>query len=199
MTHTERNIYYAFMLLCILAVVGLLSSCGGWESINIQEGRHARFSATPQVHNWRAFKVVFTEESKYLHNNVNQYDWNKLRGFYSVQACIPASYADCGMIGWRWNPDIDSFQVTPYTHFDCNTRPKWEDGINVALGDTFLVQIEATDKWRYWIEVEETHHFVHPRNKDAKLFKQMNGYFGGDEKAPHKITYYVKDLKQKQW
>lgn len=135
---------------------------------------------------------MFTEDSKYNHGNEDQYDWNKLWGMYSLQPCWPMSHADCGMIGWRWNPEYNRFEVTPYTHSSCGER-LWVDPIPVK--STMYASITAADKWYYHIRVDGvSYYYEHPRTKRARLFKQMNGYFGGNLPAPKDVTYYIQEL-----
>ncbi|MBR9920298.1 MAG: hypothetical protein GYB31_05605 [Bacteroidetes bacterium] len=200
MAYKEKSGYYMILAICMVGVVLIMTSCGGWQEINFKAGRHGRFSATPQVHNWRVFEAKFTDQSKYVHGTVDQWDWNKLRGFYSLQVCNPVAYDDCGMIGWRYLPDTNMFQITPYTHYQCGEKPTYMDGINVLVDKPFTVQIVADTAWRYWIDTGDSlYTFTHPRTKHARVFKQMNGWFGGSTPTPHAVGFYVRDLKEKEW
>lgn len=85
-----------------------------YESACIPKGRHNRLRLPKRAKEIDMY-FRFTEDSKYNHGNENQLDFNKLIG---RKKCLVRPHRNSDMVGWRYNPDKDQFELLAYRHIN---------------------------------------------------------------------------------
>jgi hypothetical protein len=137
----------------------------------------------------------FDESHKYLFpDNPNQYDWNKLYGWKGEYF---KPMFNTGMVGWRWNPDINMFQIIPYFHVGSSAHT-FSDAyiINVpinttakatfnSIGNSMTITLECNG-------VLSTHSVQ--LSKIYPKFYKIIPWFGGQEVAPHAMRFNIKSI-----
>lgn len=149
---------------------------------------------------------MFTESCKYHFKNADgtthddQWDWNKLTGIgFSIDAMD-----DAAMIGWRFNPDTDRFELGAYAH-----------GVS-KKGDRemveFCVEIEAEEKFSvrvlfmgndqiFFFEIEAGGFIISDFRSDnicigtrkkRGLGYAITNWFGGQQTPPHDMEMFFK-------
>jgi hypothetical protein len=133
----------------------------------------------------------FTENNKYIFNNENQYDWNKLYG-WKGEYFKPRF--NTGMVGWRWNPQIQMFQIIPYFHIGSSAHT-FDDAyiINVPVNTIAKAQIKIEGK-AITITLEcnnvvASHYQI--LSKEYSKFYKIIPWFGGQEKCPHTMKFQI--------
>lgn len=131
----------------------------------------------------KTFKVsvLFGEKAKYLIEGEDQWDWNKLTG---ISYSFPATRRSF-MIGWRYNPKKDKFELTWYVH-DKDGRRYGEPILSV--GKVARVDIEVKVKRK---------HLEYTFGKKKTIKVPFRGYrvfgyiihpwFGGTSAAPQNV------------
>jgi hypothetical protein len=136
-----------------------------------------------------SFNFRFTEDMKYFIEGENQFDFNKLIGW---KGKFFTPRWDTAMIGWRWNPLTDCFEVVPYWHVGSRAYDfDMSKMIQVKAGDFIsVVFIMLSGIGR--IEIAQGNTLV----TDERIFSQkygkfwkINPWFGGNESAPKTLTF----------
>ncbi|MFY0591914.1 hypothetical protein [Roseivirga sp.] len=135
------------------------------------------------------FSARFDNSARYdLHNN-NQQDINKLMGFSEAN-----QHHQDGSIrfGWRYDKAQDMVEIFAYAYRD---KQLYYEGITmVEIGQTAVYRIVVNPS-SYYLEVDGVSLVLDREQKEQKGFYYMlYPYFGGDEKAPHDIHIYIKEL-----
>lgn len=190
-------------ILLITLSLSILAGCG-YKQINFKEGKHSRFLAIggPNIKGWRAANVIFSEWSKYnTPETVDSLDYHKLFGFGSITLDC-GLHGDVGMVGWRYNEHVDSFELTAYTHYDCDEKPQhaYDDYMmRVGVGERVTCYIEAGEGyWGYVLATAaDTLKVNHHRVRGAIMFKNVDGWIGGSYAATSDLAYYIDYLHKK--
>lgn len=114
------------------------------------------------------YEFEFTESCKYVHDPKENYQksWNKLCG---VQLKWSDPHIVTMMAGWRYNPEKDLFEITPYQH-DKKIYPNvirnakiWEKEHlwSFKVGERFIIKIEVFEN-----------HFGFTMNDEYLLFEK---------------------------
>ncbi len=153
----------------------------------------------PQIYlgekNYFELRVKFTDSCRYNLFNVNQSDINKLWGI-SFGSINP--HLNSIRIGWDYNIDKDQIDLysyyyilgVRYTKFLCSLEINTYYSIELFLMDnSFDINVELY--YQYDQNIYQQFDFTYP---DTKLGVYLFPYFGGDEKATHKM---IIDLKVK--
>ncbi len=159
----------------------------------IKKGTHYAlpFSERPWVKKINAV-VTFSEESKYSLDHTNQGDWNKLTGI-SFNRLNPTKNAI--LIGWRYNPTEDVFEVAPYLNINGrhvaadSTSNNWEISKS-RIEESVWIYI-GYDK----IQINNWTLNVSGYLKTNFLTSyRIQPWFGGDSSSPHDIEFNLKYL-----
>lgn len=148
------------------------------------------------------FKAMFLEESKYILPNLDgsegfspdQWDWNKLCGLFFHP--FNTRYNTL-MIGWRYNPLLDLFELNFYTHVQGKTL--YTDTVATAKPeDTLMIDMDMDyNKHRatIWLSVIPKKLSAHTvRMHDVQFEKlgwycnEISHYFGGNRPAPTDVV-----------
>jgi hypothetical protein len=174
------------------------------RKITIKKGRHLSNQLTG-IHLMSTgvrFEVMFTEESKYILEGEDQYDWNKLygisHGFFPLVKSYMMHY-NSSRFGWRYNTDFNCYEVTPYYYINgeryfhnnvigvldpnrvyiCEITP-WYDKVVYSITDkesgASILNFESPEK------ITSYHGFIAP------------AYFGGNMPAPKDVSYLFERL-----
>lgn len=149
-------------------------------------------------------KVTFTDSCKYTLTDGDQEDWNKLScgaswGFFPLVKQYMA-HENSSRWGWRYLPDSNIFQITPYFYSD-GVRNYAEtlgiEPINIGHGQEVELIIKPYETYvKYIVKVSGLEVF-------NEMFKQnipsINGwnavaFFGGNKPAPNDIEYELNYL-----
>lgn len=93
--------------------------------------------------------ITFTEESKYILDDVDQGDTNK---GYGVSWNILDNHDIAIMLGWRYNSQLDKFQLTLYWHNGDYPHHNWLTDEQGSL--TYPVEVASGEKVYYTITVD---------------------------------------------
>ena len=133
--------------------------------------------------------VSFDDSCKYVFNDVDQYDINKLFGF-----SYGNHHYNSDRIGWRYLPTEDVFELLTYSYVD-----------GVRIQPISLGKVKSNEKFRVRIKTsiksdKRTVTFELNDNTITKSYKvskvwikyTLGLYFGGNKTSPHKMTvnYY---------
>lgn len=181
-----------FVLLLGLAVTGL--SCeetidGMMEKYTIKTGKHySTYDVELLQSDALTFYAYFDETAEYdLHDEVNQWDTNKLFGFSD---CDSHHHEHSARFGWRWlDGKID---ILAYCYVS-------GERIIEKIGETMpnttnYYQIKLTDTEYQFTFDSET--LSVPRNKpcDRGVYYLLFPYFGGNATAPHDVNIFIERI-----
>ena len=153
--------------------------------------RKVKFHKQPQEVIWN---VRFDDNCNYIIKNADgsvaddQRDWNKLCGlFFSFYSTMQ----NTAMIGWRYNVEKDNIELAPYYHVN-GGRDMFPPLLKVKRGKDFsvILHIDYSKKEYTWVLKKEgvtkshTMKFTHRK----KWCSYINFYFGGNRKAPQRIS-----------
>lgn len=133
--------------------------------------------------------AVFTEESKYLLNPVDQQDWNKLAGItYGLNP-----HQNTSLIGWRWNPALNLFQVAPYfNNRGSNVQPEQREILNIPAEQEFTFNIIKGAVNIYDSNLNTAKRvFKYCGIKTSFLSYRVQHYFGGNQAAPSDVSVII--------
>ena len=123
----------------------------------------------------------------------DQQDWSKLSG---ITFTPWQPQRNTAMAGWRYNNIADSIELTPYFHVNGQRIFKDDPHLSVGVNEPFehVVHLNYETKeitvtiTTPRAELSETHRFTTFR----KWLVQIHPYFGGNKRAPRKITLRVR-------
>jgi hypothetical protein len=99
-----------------------------------------------------------------------------------------------GMIGWRWNPSINMFQIIPYFHVGSSLH---------SFDDNYIINVPTNVLCKGQIKVEgkeitiklECNGILKSQSKllskNYSKFYKIIPWFGGQEKAPHTMYFLI--------
>ena len=147
------------------------------------------------------WNVKFSHLSKYDLSGVDQRDWNKGGG---LSFNFLTNHIDGAMWAWRYNLEDNLFDVGVYCHVDgkrvvSKGLEPWADPNDAEVllkvrTDTMFTVAMVID----WIEKE--YHFTFsvgdhykagadvPFDHDRRFARTIGTWFGGNQKAPHKVS-----------
>lgn len=132
--------------------------------------------------------ATFTEESKYSLSGVDQDDWNKLAGItYTLKP-----HYNTVLIGWRWNPNINMFQVAPYINEKGKSiQPNNNEILNVYLGDEIYFHVFKNRIYLYPSIVSSMRIIKVANFKPSLISYRVQHYFGGNQAAPSDVSVNI--------
>lgn len=159
----------------------------GFKTYIIKKGKH-RSGWRYNTSNSNSFniEVVFDKSAIYETDDpTNQYDVNKLWG---ISDCGNHHHDNSIRFGWRWLND--SLEILWYRRMNGNFE--FEKITNVNIDEVNKMHI-SINKNSYELRVNGVIKTVdRPCSQDFKRYK-LYPYFGGDEKAPHRIKILIKE------
>lgn len=173
----------------------------GMKKITIKKGNHLSYSqpiSIPCILPKDAMYLFsFTEESKYILNNEDQQDWNKLVGFSSgllpTNFTRPAHYNSL-RVGWSYDPIKDSFLVTPYWYENgLRGYLKPEHALELKSNEEFFVDFYQPSPNVLALKIEScrTGHAEEAQiNINSKFGYILPPYFGGNNPAPNDVSFF---------
>lgn len=170
------------------------------KKITIKKGNHLSISQPLSIPcvlpKESCYIFSFTQESKYILNDGDQQDWNKLIG-YSVgllptNGIRPAHYNSI-RVGWSYDPIKDCFLVSPYW-YDQGKRMYHEphEALTVKTNEEFVVEFYKHSNGVFILQIEN---LKSGRMSSAAISLSSNfgyllpPYFGGNKPAPNDISY----------
>jgi hypothetical protein len=139
-----------------------------------------------------AFRAKFSNDCLYDLKNVNNYDINKLFGFSTTLW----HHNQSARVGWRRHDDT-SIEVLTYSYNNHKRIDETLLGI-VKPDQEFTCTIEDTESHYVYTynDGDKFNKVSDPKLSDKVWFKYLLfPYFGGDQKAPHDMTIYLKRIK----
>ncbi len=136
--------------------------------------------------------ALFDESARYIINDVDSLDWNKLIGF----AEDIRFQENSARIGWRWSEPKQKIELGYYCYVKGEINMGWLYDVQIGAPFRFIVT-DDQEKKHYLIDIEGNYKAIpHKRNNDNKKY-WLRPYFGGDKTAPHDIkivfgTYFIK-------
>lgn len=186
----------------IIFLVLIISSCSDLYIVPeshyiIPEGKHSSELANGSLgdklrsikQDRLEFIARFDASARYDLSNDNQHDINKLMGFSEAN-----QHHQEGSIrfGWRYLKDDDRIEILAYAYK--NGQRFYERIAEVEIGESLIYRIELRPS-SYYLEVDGVSMVIDRGVKQQKgLYYMLYPYFGGDEKAPHDIHIYIKEL-----
>lgn len=168
-----------------------------WTDVCVNPGIHPFLPAVANKNDdLVAYGWQFTPASRYNLPYPDIRDYNKLTGAASVRFLQWDARKNSLLVGWRYDPGTDLFELTPYLHvnrepYNVETEPPpgvddWGDwpvyvGVNEEF-ETFLNWETSGALSLTLITDEHTHFFTYPFNADH--IREVNAWFGGNQKAP---------------
>lgn len=152
-------------------------------------------------------KLMFDDSCKYILNNGDQKDWNKLLGFSFGFFPLFKQYMqheNSIRIGWRYNPEKNTIELTPYFYIDGvrnyhETTQGYTEIISLELNKEYILTLLCDVNGGYLkIKDENVCHISFFQFKNHKAYKGYGFnaplYFGGNEPAPQNINILIEDL-----
>lgn len=134
---------------------------------------------------------TFTTDSVYDLKDVDQYDWNKFTGI----AFSPLQHdRNSVMVGWRYNLMTQQFEIAPF--YNVNKERILPDEktevISVPAGETFTYKVDYAGVTISY--GDKTVYKPYPPGLTPNIWTstRVSGWFGGNEVAPRKLSYYLK-------
>lgn len=136
-------------------------------------------------------EVVFSNNCKYIFDDVDRFDINKLFGFSEG-----LHHKNSARFGWLYNPHNDMMELHAYVY---------ADGVR-DLKDTFICAVNFSVSLNLLIEAKEDHYLFTviagsfrntytkkmARGKATKKYGyDLYPYFGGNKKAPHEMDISI--------
>ncbi len=195
-------------------VIALLSfSCQStrtdkdWKIFTHLKGWHGSDPASVQFGKWPEvfqMQVMFDSTCKYLFYNSdgsiaeNQYDYNKAGGWSFDE--VTARKNSC-MIGWRYGPESRKIELTFYHHSQGvavhNSDPVTAVGFRQVATYTMIPNYKTGEVFES-IEaggVVAENSFDMPAIIGTGHGREINCWFGGQEKPPHKMFILKKRIR----
>ena len=188
----------------LLFLTGLLlwSACERYEDLapfkeyKIKRGRHSSLHNSLRLLNSEqlTYDVIFDETAVYETNDPNnQADINKLFGFAD---CNSLHHENSARFGWRWDNVSEQLEILAYVY---------AEGVLTFQSIGF---VELNRAYRYHLLLYDDHYSFEVEgvsttrlemNRGATvcnkgLYYRLWPYFGGDEKAPHDISIFMRRI-----
>jgi len=143
-------------------------------------------------------QFVFTDQARYILPGVDQQDWNKLAG---LSFNLFSNHVHSVMVGWRFNPEIDRFELGFYYHVDGNRVIRRDaEGSEVfavsPVAGMLRVRFEVYDflgKVETSIETDAGIVRDEVGIRTSRRSRVINTWFGGNRSAPNDI-YILRKL-----
>lgn len=184
------------------AIPWLLCICIGCVHPNKDENGFIEYIIEKgnQYSNDRVIKSIDTEELKFIAkfdssaiyttaDTLNQLDINKLYGFIEDQ--LPNDHYNSARIGWRWYHN--ELQLFAYCYNKGTLEPETLiKSVDIGKEISCIIKKEGSN---YVFNVDGSSVTL-PRKSTSPRFtgNRLFPYFGGNEKAPHKIRILIKDI-----
>ena len=131
-------------------------------------------------------KVVFQDSCRYDLKNENQYDWNKLFG---VCFSILGIHMDSVRFGWRYNLQKGIIEICIIIYKDGLVQRLQVAEIDIDKEIDLEISIErVNNQIEVFFFVENLHVGGIVLAPSSVWYFGCGFYFGGDERAPHKIS-----------
>ena len=129
-------------------------------------------------------EVIFTNTCKYILDNGDQEDWNKLFGFCFG---IFGIHTNSARFAWRYSPDTGMIEIAVYCY---------QDGIRtyttvskIKIGEPVWLEIKRNySTISFLVDLNCIHHITLASNKPAF---GCGLYFGGNRRATQNITIKI--------
>jgi hypothetical protein len=141
------------------------------------------------------YGFAFNEGNKYVIEGVDQLDFNKLLG---LKGKILDPKFDTVMVGWRYRPDLDVFEVIPYFHLGSAEH---------HFDESKIVQLKAGEVCYATIVIQGRNVNLILQSENGsqsmdcrvfsgtyKKFGRVASWFGGNCNCPCAMTIEVKIL-----
>jgi hypothetical protein len=202
-------------ILILLSIAAFLLSCSisrvdqDWKVYKHPKGWHLADPVTAQFGKWPdifQMQVKFDSTCKYVFYTStgaiaeNQYDYNKAGGWSFDE--LSAQKNSC-MMGWRYGIESRKIELTFYHHSKGvaihHTDPVQAIGFNQVATYTMIPNYSTGEIYET-IEVDGVtagNSFNMPEitNRKNQIGREINCWFGGQEKAPHKMYILKKRIK----
>lgn len=150
-----------------------------------------------------AYTVRFDESCTYTLPGVDQRDWNKGGG---LSFDLFTNNTDSAMWAWRWSPDRDKMQLTAYAHVEGKRviaktiqGPDQTDGevlAEVEIGQNVDISIDIdriSGRYNYLFSTGDARAYTWlPFEHKKRTGRTIGLWFGGNRKAPQKISVFLK-------
>lgn len=137
-----------------------------------------------------AFTARFDKTVRYDLGNKNQEDINKLMGFSD---CNSLHHENSVRFGWRYSLEKDLVEIFSYSY--TNGALSYQHMGDVAIDETVRYQIQIIDnKFHLLLNGEVEQEVERGASCDVGLYYKLYPYFGGDEKSPHDISIFIKEI-----
>lgn len=136
-----------------------------------------------------SFTARFDETARYDLGNKNQFDINKLMGFSDANSLHQENSI---RFGWCYNLETDKIDIFGYAYL--NGDRFFKRITDVGIGETINYQIFLTEA-TYELTVNGDAQLSIPRSVQNQkgVYYMLFPYFGGDERAPHRINIFIKE------
>jgi len=167
----------------------------------VKKGRHFsfprvfKFKRNPTAVKW---EVSFDANSNYILKNADgsvsndQKDWNKLCGLFFN---LFNTRSQTAMVGWRYNIENDQIELAPYYHVNGSTD-RFPPLMTLVRNElvTLTLTINRNPNMYVWTfeKKGETKSHEFPFSHSRKFCSFINFYFGGNKRAPQKVSAHIK-------
>lgn len=202
-------------IIILLSIAAFLLSCSvsrtdkDWKIYVHPKGWHASDPVAVQFGKWPEvfqMQVMFDSTCKYVFYTStgtiaeNQYDYNKAGGWSFDE--ISARKNSC-MMGWRYGVESRKIELTFYHHSQGvavhHTDPVNAVGFNQVATYTMIPDYSTGEIYESieasGVTVENSFTMPDITAPKGHTGREINAWFGGNEKAPHKMYILKKRIK----
>jgi hypothetical protein len=158
--------------------------------MTIRKGTHGPFSFPKliQSSNDLKYNVTFTESCRYDIGPEDQGDINKLFGIgYFTLRKLTMHHYNSVRFGWNYDLENKNIRIFAYWYNKGERMSNYITSVEIGQSHDFLI---AGLDIGHVLEVGEVEKFVNVPSKSLGYL--LHPYFGGNQKAPHDMTIYVK-------
>ncbi len=136
--------------------------------------------------------VMFSENCKYVFDDIDRFDINKLFGFSEG-----LHHKNSARFGWLYNPNTDKFEIHAYVYADGQLNLTNTYICSVFSGSVTNLLINVVDDhYEFGVITGGVNKNVYrkkvPRGKSTtKLGYNLYPYFGGNKTAPHEMDIQI--------
>lgn len=132
-------------------------------------------------------RLIFTDSCRYFLVGGDQADWNKLFGFCHG---IRGIHRNSARFAWRYNVDHDTIDIAAYSYR--GGFRTWNKIKELHIGREHSFEIERTSDGFVVFRIDGIFHHHEYLREFWKTAYGCGLYFGGNRRAPQKITILQK-------
>lgn len=163
-----------------------------WKEFIIPDGKHrSKVSWLPFFKDSISYVFSFDNSAKYNFNDVDQLDVNKLIGFSDGGL---NHHKNSFRLGWRYDIHTDRVSILYYTYVDGDR----DFGVLGTVPVYSIMECKVTcvhGSYKILIDRKVEYNIARSKSIKCKYKHMLWPYFGGNRRAPHFITIFLRWTK----